>query len=314
MIAVQTRKISSPVSRYPGSKRLFLKALLADAKPVDAVIEPFAGAAHYSIARLQDDVDFAFLGEADPTVRSLYQVWKNPCLHPKFLEYVENWKTAIRQDEYSAIARLNSRIEVLNSQKPDSSLLSGGYSLPQDRAATGAILRQLTFGGVVRCNGEGKQNATAVRDQLDKIQRWEPTLDGHEVAKGIAVTPDYKDAIAAFQSSGLFSAEALIDPPYYAPLSECPRRQTPAYWGHEPHSQETLKLCLDAFRRCASDTRIQRIVVTNYISDELHEGLGAIALEHGRRIELIAGQTLKTMQRATGKPGDGAKQGFWQAV
>ena len=94
--------IKSPISRYPGSKRLHLKELLAAAAPVEAVIEPFAGAAHYSISRLQNGVTQAFLGESDPTVRALYAVWKNKKLHSLFEEYLANWVKAFENDRLAA--------------------------------------------------------------------------------------------------------------------------------------------------------------------------------------------------------------------
>ena len=57
-----------------------------------------------------------------------------------------------------------------------------------------------------------------------------------------------------------------------------------------------------------------RIVVTNYVSNELHDGLSAIASRHNQQLQFFSGDTLKTMQRSTGKVGDGAKQGFWQVL
>lgn len=309
MITTKTKKITSPVSRYPGSKRLFLKALLADAQPVDAIIEPFAGAAHYSIARLQDGVDFAFLGETDPTVRSLYKVWASTELHADFQHYCDRWTEDFEQDSGSAFQAINTQIE---SFWGDRALFLGEDAGHCIKAAAGAILRKLTFGGVVRDNAAGEQNAPLVTGQLKQLARYCPNLSGSEVAQKLSVHSGYRQAIAAFKTSGLFSAEALIDPPYYAPREECPRTQTPAYWGHKPHAKETLEICLDTFKLCVLDERIRRVVVTNYISRELDEGLRAIASKHNQSLEFIEGTTLKTMQRSTGKPSDGVKQGFWQ--
>ena len=302
--------IKSPISRYPGSKRLHLKELLADAAPVDAVIEPFAGAAHYSISRLQNGVTQAFLGEADPTVRSLYEVWRQPRLHDFFTLEIEAWSEilGVQPDESMNPAQFD--VEKILAGDIDSSSDAEVLSA----AAAGAILRQLTFGGVIRCSDTGKQNAPVVKGQLKKLWRWEANLEGSEVARRFNVQPNYIEAIAAFKNSDLASAEALIDPPYYAPLAECPRRQTPAYWGHKPHAKETLELCLNAFEQCLSDERIRRVVVTNYVSDELHDGLSAIASRHNQQLQFFSGNTLKTMQRSTGKVGDGAKQGFWQVI
>ena len=246
--------IKSPISRYPGSKRLHLKELLADAAPVEAVIEPFAGAAHYSISRLQNGVTQAFLGEADPTVRCLYEVWRQPRLHDSFHNRVQAWSEFLRVEPAQSMNQLNFDVEKMFRTGIDSSRDADVLAA----AVAGAILRQLTFGGVIRCSDTGKQNAPVVKGQLKKLWRWEANLEGADVARRFNVQSNYVEAIAAFKNSDLASAEALIDPPYYAPLAECPRRQTPAYWGHKPHAKETLELCLNAFDQCLSDERIRQ--------------------------------------------------------
>ena len=175
-------------------------------------------------------------------------------------------------------------------------------------------MRKLTFGGVVRCNAEGKQNAPFVQGQLDKLWMWKPSFDGAEFAQRILMRNDYKDVIKTFKHSSFTSAEAFIDPPYYAPRQECPRQQTPAYWNHKPHEAGTRDLCLNAVEECAKDKRIKRILVTNYVSQCLDGRLRFMSKQHNRSISFVEGKTLKTMQRSTGKIKDGIKEGFWEII
>ena len=309
----KTVAITSPVSRYPGSKRLFLKGLLKDAPNVQAVIEPFAGAGHYAIARLAEGVDFAFFGEVDPTVRALYEVWARPDLHYEFLEAVAGWKRFFADQESIAWQTLNERME--NKQEAEHTKVAGVRRKIKvvDDAATGAVLRQLTLAGIVRKNGKGRQNAPLVADQLNKLASWQPALYGSDLAKRIEVVDAWQGAIARFEASNLFSAEAFVDPPYYVPREDCPIQKTATYWNHQPHEESTLYLCLDAAYACAQDARIERIMVTNYMSKVLDTKLHAIARDCARKIERIDGDALRGMQRKTARgDADAAKQCFWE--
>ena len=236
---------------------------------------------------------------------SLYLVALDPNLHFPYLEDVREWGHWFSRDSKDAWETLCKRVEIIEA--------SPQKNLCVEAAAVGSVLRKLTFGGVVRKNKHNKQNAPLVNGQIEKLVGWEPTLELHKIKKEVHLRNDFRRAIEAFLESKFEAAEALIDPPYYAPRSECPRTQTATYWGHEPHSVRTKYLCTNAVRMCCEEARFKRIVVTNYLSKDLDERLREIATQNNRQISFVSGKALKTMQRTT-KLEDGVKQGFWEIV
>jgi site-specific DNA-adenine methylase len=300
------QKYKSPLQRYPGSKRGYLPKLWDECE-TEAVVEPFAGAAHYSFDRLNQGWILApkqvFLGEQDKGVRAIYETWRSPETYSAFYTRLEFWRIEFCfTSADSAWKALVREIEEW-SAAPELDSTQTAYF-----ACAALALRKLTFGGVVRNNAKGKLNIKYCEGQVNELIGWNFIFPPIPEA-GVSICSDWQSAIAAFKNSDLKSAEALIDPPYYAPKQKG-KVCTAAYLGHEPHSDRTRQLCTKAFEACLMDGRFRLINVTNYFSDELDQELGAIALNHGVKLECRVENGLKSMNKS-GKEKDGETEAIW---
>lgn len=299
-------KYSSPFQRYPGSKRGYLSKLWDERDRV-AVVEPFAGAAHYSFERLSQGWVLApkhvFFGEQDASVRAVYETWICPEQHAAFYTRLEFWRM-----EFcfcSTDSAWTALIKEFDEWQSASSLNAEQLAY---FAAIALVIRKLTFGGVVRAGASGRLNVKYCARQVKQLIGWHFEFPPTPSAS-VSILNDWQSAITAFKNSDLPSAEALIDPPYYAPRQKG-RRCTAAYLDHEPHSDRTRKLCTDAFSACIKDPKFRLINVTNYYSDVLDDELREIARDHGEKLERVDAGSLKSMNKSGAKK-VGEKEGIW---
>lgn len=251
-------------SRYPGNKSNYN---LFDGGNYDAVIECFGGSASFSQQMMARGVKQVFLADTDPSVRAVYDVWTTPHLHHDFYCDLRSLQAYFAREPEMAWNCLKSN---LNHPKIQ----------PTTRLAAASLtLRYLTFGGVVRCNADGKLNVTYAPERLETLKRWKYTLPPIPKNCEIQISADWQCCLTRFEAICLGNREAayrpkkailLLDPPYYSDRS-LGVRMTPAYPGHQPHDPATLDLCMDALSMALSTPNIDRIVMTNYVSNALEK-------------------------------------------
>lgn len=307
-------KYSSPLQRYPGSKRGYIDRLW-DGQYREALIEPFCGAAWYTLERSSSILPpgSISLADADASVQCIFKVWIEERLEDAVYEEIAYWKKKFNElapdkawsdltHDYAWYSHAHkSRVrDAVETDLTDRQIAK--------LAATGLVMRKLTFGGVMRTGAAGKINVRYVKGQLEQLERWEYKFPPLPDAK-FYFARSWEEVMEGFSGFDVSSAEAFLDPPYYAPKTDG-RRCTPAYIGHAPHAPETLALCTESFESCLKDPRITRINVTNYYSEELDHALIDLCGRHGCKVSLSRGGELKGMNKV-GKEKLGETEGLW---
>lgn len=247
------------LSRYPGAKRP-PKYQFDDGGNYDAVVEPFAGSAVTSVS-MSRRVQNVFLADADPTIRSLLQVWLNPGLHKRYYDCLSYRLQMMQQHPETHWPVLLSVFE------------NAGDGDLEYYGAASTMVRELTFGGVIRFNANGKMNAPMVKDRIEFLKRQ--TIERYRLPSAPRsgfVGKDWSEAFDALEQSDCQSALCVIDPPYFN--STC---KDAVYAGHSPQSLFTLRLCVDAVERAVNMPQIKRIVICNYWSEDLAQALWQVA-------------------------------------
>jgi len=283
-------KVSALVPRYPGSKRLYD---FNDCGDYDSVIEPFTGSGITSLKLMSQGARSLFWSDTDATMRAIYRVWVNSELHDQFYIHLEEFRSSFFR---KPIERDRAWIQLKDTFD------AADTSSPAKLAAASLCLRKLTFGGVVRASANGKLNVTYCTGQLDELEKWRyrlpiapPTLN---------ISQSWEGSFKELEKSSCERTFCLIDPPYWLPIYEADeslkkvRRQAgtmlPCYLGHKPHDRATLDLCVDAVRTALSSQKIQRIVITNYFSEELDSAIAALCDEFKKPL------TIKTVGKLDG--------------
>jgi hypothetical protein len=260
------------IARFPGSKRLHRRRLFPGRYAT--VVEAFAGGGSVTTGLAPRH---AFAGEANPATRAVWEVWSHPDIHEAVYGHLEALKQAMLDDQATAWPALKARYE-----EP--------VEATDSLAAVALMMHRLTFGGVTRCNRFGLLNVALSRGQLGKLAKWRYRFP--PAPERLVVTPGWEAAIASFAASGATNALALVDPPYWMPYTPGTRRRgtggmTPAYPGHKPHDPATLAMCLDSATALAAMPQVERLVVTNYLTQEMDEAMHTIANDAGRYIQRL---------------------------
>lgn len=275
--------MQSIFKRYPGSKR---KHPIYDGGHYNAVIEPFAGSAALSFQMLRRGCQSIFLADTDPTIRAVYEVWADPSLHEQFYACIRSYLALLREKPDQAWEVMTSKF-----------VNSAPIPVPEISAIS-LIVRDLTFGGIVRVNDAGKFNAVMVQGQYEKLKRWGVERYALPYApKHLVVASDALELLDQYSAHGWGDrALCLIDAPYWTPL---PSHRS--YGDYEPSDPKWLLLCLAVTKKALSNPRISRVVVINYWSGELDQGLQELSQEvgHDRPYTSRLGK-LANMQRGRG--------------
>jgi hypothetical protein len=282
-------KFKSPLPRYMGSKRKFCK-LLDNGKNHQVILEPFAGAAHYSFHKFSqpEPPSHVFWGEKDASVRAIFLAW-GWGYHEEVCAKIHDWKERFRDNGARTMwPALTDAWETCNTSEGRVHLI--------DFAAASLVLRKLTFGGMLRTNkSDGRLNIKYVGCQLPELLKWNFTFPPIPEDAPFCLMPSWQGCIMQFRKAERFNtAEALLDPPYWSP----DKSLTGCYPGHDPSSVETFGLSVDSFRACLEDERIKRIILCNYYSDELDCAVHNVAGEFGEEVQAIQTGTLAGVQKS----------------
>jgi site-specific DNA-adenine methylase len=290
--------ITALVPRYPGSKRLYD---FDDRANYDSVIEPFTGSGITSLKLMNRGARSLFWADTDPTMRAIYRVWIDKSLHDLFYSYLEGFRSSFFKERPDA--SIESDQDEAWSQLKD--VFDGADdSDPARLAAASLCLRKLTFGGVVRASSNGRLNVTYCKGQLDELKKWRYKLPIAPPFLNLSISQSWEGSFKELEKSNCERAFCLIDPPYWLPLHEADghlkkaRRQTgtmtPCYLGYKPHDRATLDLCVDAVKIALSSSKIKRIVVTNYFSEDLDGAIASLCEEFKKPL------SVKTVGRLDG--------------
>lgn len=267
-------------NRYPGAKDP-RKYQFWDGDRYDAVIEPFAGSGIFSLFMMSKGVQNLFFADTDPTVRAVYKTWLDKGCHSEFYN------------------QISSILIYLGGGAPVSQvwadLLNKFYSR-DDRdyatlAAVSLVIRDLTFGGVIRFNSQGVMNQPWVLDRVDWLKRQSvKRYQLPPIPKSGFIGHSCWQSFQSFRNSECRSAICLIDPPYYSPSCK-----DASYQGHDGRDTATLDLCIEAVRKAIEIPQIKRIIVCNYYTEELAEALRNVCGDRVSSQHLTG--TLTRMQR-----------------
>jgi len=299
---------------YPGSKKDWHKYPVWDERYCyDAWIEPCVGAGHQVHRYLATGiVNRAFIADIDPAVYTVWQAWQDPTLREAVAFSVYRWAESIQKayatgDEDTLISNFNVLCHELNAPIP-------GHEV--GLAAASIVLRKLVFGGVLRCNAQGTLNVALSKDKLRAFQAWDFKWPYVNPRWTVCLADSAHACLDEFEASDCESAIAFFDPPYWVPKGSRPGRRgtgalTPAYTHHgDPQGEELKELCLSVLERLLSNPRVERIVVTNYISPELAAAVEAMG-KGGRAWRLTPLGELTTMNRGMIRD-DCPVEGFWE--
>lgn len=270
---------------YPGSKKDWHKYPVWDERQYDAVIEPFVGAGHFTHRMLASGrVKNAFVADVDPAVFSVWSCWGNKRL-----------AAAVERNVWGISDDIKKRIDQQNNSSLNAifDLLKVEIEQPLDDrknslAAASILLRKLVFGGVLRCNAQGKLNVALSKDKLNQFTSWHFEWPYFDESWRLSVSESWQACIQRFEESNCQDAIAFLDPPYWLPPKSRPGRRgtgimTPAYTHHgNPQGQETLDLFVHCLQRLLANPRVKRIVATNYVSDPLNFEVGRL-MDRGKR-------------------------------
>lgn len=256
------------IPRFPGSKRRHWRFFVDET--YDSIVEPFAGGGSISVKATEiNPWASVFAADANPATWAVWHCWGNLQLHSEVYCHVERLKSVLKDDPGYGWESLKLAYEAANVSEPAS------------LAATTLMVHRLTFGGVVRCNTQGRLNIAASKGQYEALERFHYRFPPIPLG-GLTVGHQWEDAIAAFNDIGRGKTLAIVDPPYWLPYQPGTERRgtgamTPAYPGHLPHAEATLRLTIDSVRALATNPKVHRLIVTNYLSDAVDGAMSAIA-------------------------------------
>ena len=203
--------------------------------------------------------------DVDPGVLALAQCWGDAGLRRQVEQEIEGWKSKIIRSPSGAFAGLKNIHDNARSISVS------------ERAAVFLTIKRLTFGGVLRCNRQGKLNVALSQDKLDKYLRgWNYEWPNNGV-KTLDVHHGWQGAVQALADSNYENALVVIDAPYWTPG----HKMTEAYTHHgDPGSDEVMALTTDCLDAVLATGKAGRIVVFNYYSDALQEEIWRLYSKH----------------------------------
>lgn len=299
---------------YPGSKKDWHKYPVWDERQYDAVIEPFVGAGHFTHRMLANGrVKTAFVGDIDPAVSVVWDLWSKPGDFDR--EYALKWINQIAKSIKSQF--LVGDLKNVRDYwfKDLSDWLTGGDRCTLPIASI--LLRKLVFGGVLRCNAQGKLNVALSQDKLNQFANWHFEWPHFDESWRLSVADSWQQCVANFENSACQNAIAFVDPPYYLPPKSRPGRRgtgvmTPAYTHHgDPQGQELLDTFMNCLDRLLDNPRVSRVVATNYVSYELCQQVSDLLDKRKREWWFTPLGTLATMNNGAVRD-DCPIEGFWE--
>ena len=279
----------------PGSKKDRVKYPIWDRRYVyDASIEPFACAGHFSHWMLGNGiVKRAFLADIDPVVQIVYRCWQDDSLRQQVEKTINNWSKEVLSKGPKVVYE---NLKAIVDTKDTSDCVT--------LAAASLLIREFTFMSCLRANTKGRLNVKESRDKVASLKKKsgfvknEPQLSPELLESlndgwGYKMPwfgPDWRlhfsnDAhacIDSFELSFTGKAIALHDAPYWVPKGSRPGRRgtgalTPSYICHgDPQGIELFDLIVSTLERLLANPRIERVVMTNYISDPLCDAIERI--------------------------------------
>lgn len=261
------------IPAYPGRKKNYFDLICGD-RPWPSLIEPFVGSGITALRLGARETAIADVGDC-------YQIWKAWAdgHWPDVRDQVQRWQTAIALRSTPTPKELPLWAEIKH-------YYSNG--VPSSTAAIAAawLLRAVSYGNMARTNKAGEWNVPLdndkIRSFLSKPVPLPPPLQGRwQVGHG------WDDCLSLYQDRGTdLSALALVDPPYFFPLSEMPQglRMTGTYPGHDPHDPELLEMAGRCIRNLSALPSVKRIVAFNYWSAPMGQMIEEIAQCHGRSL------------------------------
>ena len=303
---------------YPGSKKDWHKYPIWDERQYDATIEPFVGSGHFTHRMLANGrVKNAFIGDIDPAVNVVWRAWMDT--EPDEFGF---WGGECGRDyiqkfinDYAANIKLG--MDDLYFCELKEWLEDGIESEPHKLAAASIILRKLVFGGVLRCNAQGKLNVALSQDKLEQFLNWNFEWPHFDESWRLSVSDSWQQCLANFENSDCQNAIAFVDPPYWLPPKSRPGRRgagsmTPAYTHHgNPQGQELLDAFINCLERLLDNHRVSRVVATNYVSPELCQRVEDLLDEREREWWLTRLGSLATMNNGAVRD-DCPIEGFWE--
>jgi site-specific DNA-adenine methylase len=274
------KRCRSLFSPAVGSKSRTSKYPIDDYRDYEVVVEPFAHAGPIAIERLLNfgkptGVRRAIVADSDISVNTIWKTWIDPQARKECDEILSRYSQII-----SDFARNTTRQAFKsnpfwgNIERAFNDSLQGHLSYGQS-AAYSLLVRKLVFGGVVRCNKEGKLNVGLSWDKLQSFVNWKHSWHQLDELCEVSVFNNYEEAL--FDIDGR-TALVLIDPPYWLPR----KGMTQAYTSHDPIADETFKMAVNGVRHAIENSyKDSRIVHTNYWSRPMQLAMEEISRNAG---------------------------------
>lgn len=285
---------------YPGNKAHsnYRKIIFGGQFVWDAIVEPFAGTGSTA---LYGRTERRYLGESSNDVRAIWNVWDRGdwgAIQQEIRDYQRMDSPVHAWDVAKGI--YEDTIDYTDDELGEWSSLS--------LAVASLVLRKLAFGGVIRHSRDGELNVSYHESKFPAWQRWKAYAP-HPTGV-IEIRRDWLCCLRSMPRGLGKNVLTLIDPPYYLPYAPGTERRgtgamTPAYGNHEPHEGGTLHLCLGAVEYALKYPG--RIVVCNYLSNEMHNGILAMA-PHATWTDV---GTMKRMNNGNGEPRINAVERLW---
>lgn len=303
---------------YPGSKKDWQKYPIWDERQYDAVLEPFVGAGHFTHRMLANGrVKNAFVGDIDPAVSVVWRFWMDT--EPDEFGYFdgESGRDYLEQFIHEYSQKVCATYDDIYFNELKQWLEEDKGDEPHKLPVASIILRKLVFGGVLRCNAQGKLNVALSQDKLNQFSSWQFEWPHFDESWRLSVSDSWQQCLDAFAKSDCQNAIAFVDPPYWLPPKSRPGRRgtgamTPAYTHHgDPQGQSTLDLFIDCLDMLLGCPRVKRIVATNYVSPELQLEVDGLLKKHGHQLWFTPLGTLTTMNNGSTRE-DAPAEGFWE--
>lgn len=286
------------ISPYPGGKggpRYFRKfgghvqSLICD-RPhhYDCIVEPFAGSGAVTWQH-SHGIKNAIAADVDPGVLAVWRCWGDETLSKGVTYWLEILEMLVKDAPDKAFNQIKAVID------------AGSNSYDQDHfAANYLAFKRLVFGGVLRCNTQGKLNVALSQDKLEKyLNGWQYTWPDNGI-ENLTVEKGWQGAVKALADSDYENALVVIDAPYWTPG----KRMTEAYTHHgDPGSDEVMRLTTDCLDAVLATGKAGRVVVFNYYSGELDDEIRTVQERYLNELQFCLSSDLgplKTMNNGQG--------------
>ncbi len=274
------KRCRSLFSPAVGSKSRTSKYPVDDYRDYEVVVEPFAHAGPIAMERLLNfgkptGVRRAIIADSDISVHSIWQAWLKPEVREECDNILERYSSVIKpfaRHTTQKTFKNNPFWELIEGAFNDS--LTGNLSYGKS-AAYSLLVRKLVFGGVVRCNKQGKLNVGLSWDKLQSFVNWNHTWHDIDELCEIDLFMDYRSALDTINGS---KSLVLIDPPYW--LSS--KGMTQAYTVHDPLAPETFTMAVNAVASALENSGSgSRVVHTNYWSRSMQIAMEDVSRTFG---------------------------------